>query len=307
MTELNTVLKDPSTGLSDNSDKTKQFKLLWNNARSVLSPLFKEYCLRYSTKKLDKFSNVVERKYSEVLEINDCLYRICSEMNKSIKNGYQILISCNSNLPNESSISITTGRRLKRIITLKFYGVGFPLDIECEGMIPCPIFNKSDLEGVLNEMIKSDAVTSKINNWITTQDNREKVRISKIYESYDTIGRETEVWLPEAKVTDSEIKEVLNHFCKHLSMQAILNGNQFSIEQNNEIPDELLLVVEYLNQNARKETLVKFKTQNGTYPVTVECGSFRPKAATNKDMLEIIIYGAMMNASLISQAINAAR
>ena len=111
----------------------------------------------------------------------------------------------------------------------------------------------------------------------------------------------------EAKAADSEIKEVLNQFCKHLSMQAILNGNQFSIEQNNEIPDELLLVVEYLNQNARKETLVKFKTQNGTYPVTVECGSFRPKAATNKDMLEIIIYGAMMNASLISQAINAAR
>ena len=104
MTELNTALKDSSTGLSDNSDKTKQFKLLWNNARSVLSPLFKEYCLRYGTKKLDKFSNVVERKYSEVLEINDCLYRICSEMNKSIKNGYQIFTSWNTNSPNEINI-----------------------------------------------------------------------------------------------------------------------------------------------------------------------------------------------------------
>lgn len=191
MTELNTALKNPSTGLSDNSDKTKQFKFLWENARSVLSPLFKEHYIRYGTKKLDKFSNVVKRKYGEVLEINDCLYRICSEMTKSIKNEYKILTSWNTNSPNEINISITTGRRSKRIITLKSYEVGFPLDIECEGMIPCPIFNKSDLEGVLNEMIKSDAVTSKINNWITTQDNREKVRISKTYEYEDTIGSDT--------------------------------------------------------------------------------------------------------------------
>ena len=300
MTELNTALKDPSTGLSDNSDKTKQFKLLWNNARSVLSPLFKEYCLRYSTKKLDKFSNVVERKYSEVLEINDCLYRICSEMNKSIKNGYQILISCNSNLPNESSISITTGRRLKRIITLKSYGVGFPLDIECEGMIPCPIFNKSDLEGVLNEMQKADEVISKINNWITTQDNRKKVRISKTYESYDTIGRE--VWLPEAEETDSEIKEVLNQFLKEFNEVAIPDGYQFLVEQSNDVPDEFSIVL----QNQKKATLIKLKAQNGTYPVAVEYGEYRPYIVHDKDMLEIILYGAMMSTSLLSQAINAA-
>ena len=296
MTELNTALKDSSTGLSDNSDKTKQFKLLWNNARSVLSPLFKEYCLRYGTKKLDKFSNVVERKYSEVLEINDCLYRICSEMNKSIKNGYQILISCNSNLPNESSISITTGRRLKRIITLKFYGVGYPLDVECEGLVSCPISNESDLERVLNEMIKSDEVTSKINNWMATQDNREKARISKTYESYDTIGGETEGWLPEAEETDSEIEEVLNQFLKEFSetAAAISNDHQLLIEQNNAAPDEFSIVL----QVQKKATLVKFKTQNGTYPVAVEYEGHRPYIAHDKDMLESI---------LLTQIINAAR
>ena len=302
MTELNTALKDPSTGLSDNSDKTKQFKFLWENARSVLSPLFKEHYIRYGTKKLDKFSNVVKRKYGEVLEINDCLYRICSEMTKSIKNEYKILTSWNTNSPNEINISITTGRRSKRIITLKSYEVGFPLDIECEGMIPCLIFNKSDLEGVLNEMIKSDAVTSKINNWITTQDNREKVRISKTYEYEDTIGRETEVWPPEAKAADSEIKEVLNQFLKEFNDVAVSDGYQFLVEQGNDAPDEFSIVL----QNQKKATLIKLKAQNGTYPVAVEYGEDDPHIANDKDMLEIILSCAMMNTSLLTQAINAA-
>ena len=173
------ILKKSCNGLSDNPDKIKQFKFLWNNAKSVLSPLFKEYCLRYGIKKLDKFSNVVERKYGEVLEINDCLYRICAEMNKSIKNGnYQILTSWKINTPNEIYINIYR-RRLKNIITLKYYEIGYPLDVECDGLLPCPISNKSDLERVLNEIIKSDEMTSKINNWLTTQDNREKAYISK--------------------------------------------------------------------------------------------------------------------------------
>lgn len=52
--------------------------------------------------------------------------------------------------------------------------------------------------------------------------------------------------------------------------------------------------------------LIKLKAQNGTYPVTVEYGEDDPRIAHDKDMLEIILSCAMMNTSLLTQAINAA-
>ena len=92
----------------------------------------------------------------------------------------------------------------------------------------------------------------------------------------------------EAKVADSKTtEELLNHFCGRFNCTFIPDGYQLSIEQNNEMPDELLLVIEYLNQNRRKEVLIKFKTQNGTYPVIVKCEGYSPRVAHNKDMLEI--------------------
>ena len=107
----------------------------------------------------------------------------------------------------------------------------------------------------------------------------------------------------EIKATDSEIKEVLNQFLKEFNDVAIPDGYQFLVEQNNDVPDEFSIVL----QNQKKATLIKLKTQNGTYPVTVECGEDRPRIVHNKDMLEIILSCAMMNTSLLSQAINAAR
>ncbi|KEQ00398.1 hypothetical protein SASC598J21_017990 [Snodgrassella alvi SCGC AB-598-J21] len=89
------------------------------------------------------------------------------------------------------------------------------------------------------------------------------------------------------------IEESLNQFCEHFNVLAILDGNQFSIERSNEMPDELLLVVEYLNQNARKETLVKFKTQNGAYPVTVEYGEDDPVIVPNESMLGSSFFSLM--------------
>ena len=107
----------------------------------------------------------------------------------------------------------------------------------------------------------------------------------------------------EAKATDSEIKEVLNQFLKEFNEIAVSDGYQFLVEQSNDVPDEFSIVL----QNQKKATLIKLKTQNGTYPVTVECGEDRPRIVHNKDMLEIILSCAMMNTSLLSQAINAAR
>ena len=107
----------------------------------------------------------------------------------------------------------------------------------------------------------------------------------------------------EAKAADSEIKEVLNQFLKEFNEIAVSDGYQFLVEQSNDAPDEFSIVL----QAQKKATLVKLKTQNGTYPVTVECGEDDPHIANDKDMLEIILSCAMMNTSLISQAINAAR
>ena len=106
----------------------------------------------------------------------------------------------------------------------------------------------------------------------------------------------------EAEATDSEIKEVLNQFLKEFNEVAVSDGYQFLVEQNNDVPDEFSIVL----QNQKKATLIKLKTQNGTYPVAVEYGEHRPYIVHDKDMLEIILYGAMMSTSLISQAINAA-
>jgi len=106
----------------------------------------------------------------------------------------------------------------------------------------------------------------------------------------------------EAKATDSEIEEVLNQFVKEFNDVAVSDGYQFLVEQGNDAPDEFSIVL----QNQKKATLVKLKTQNGTYPVTVECGEDDPHIANDKDMLEIILYGAMMDENLLSQTINTA-
>lgn len=105
------------------------------------------------------------------------------------------------------------------------------------------------------------------------------------------------------KATDSEIEEVLNQFLKEFNKVAVSDGCQFLVEQGNDAPDEFSIVL----QIQKKATLLKLRTQNGTYPVTVEYGEDSPKIANDKDMLEIILYGAMMNTSLLSQAINAAQ
>ena len=107
----------------------------------------------------------------------------------------------------------------------------------------------------------------------------------------------------EAKAADSEIEEVLNQFLKEFNEAAVSNDYQLLIEQSNDAPDEFSIVL----QDQKKATLIKLKAQNGTYPVTVKYGEDRPRIAHDKDMLEIILYGAMMNKSLLLQAINAAR
>lgn len=106
----------------------------------------------------------------------------------------------------------------------------------------------------------------------------------------------------EAKAADSEIEEVLNQFLKGFNEIAVSDGYQFLVEQSDDVPDEFSIVL----QMRKKATLVKLKTQNGAYPVTVECGEDDPHIANDKDMLEIILSCAMMNTSLLKQVINAA-
>lgn len=107
----------------------------------------------------------------------------------------------------------------------------------------------------------------------------------------------------EAKAVDSEIKEVLNQFLRGFNDASSLEEYEFSIEQSNEAPDEFSIVL----QIQKKATLVKLKTQNGTYPVTVEYREDDPRIAHDKDMLEINLYRAMMDTNALSRAINAAR
>ena len=99
----------------------------------------------------------------------------------------------------------------------------------------------------------------------------------------------------EAKAADSEIKEVLNQFVKEFSetAAAISNDHQLLIEQNNAAPDEFSIVL----QVQKKATLVKFKTQNGTYPIAVEYEGHRSYIAHDKDMLESILLTQLINAA----------
>lgn len=174
MTDHNTALKDSSTGLSDNSDKTKQFKFLWESALQHIANILKEA----GTVEGDSFEwkgiqELINRKYAEVNEINDVLYRFCTEQSKNI--GGVINVAWYPNSPEK--ISIRTEYRRKsggsticsrdgiRLINLNSYETGYPLLAQYEGRLPRFIFNKSDLERVLNEMIKSEIVADKLQEW----------------------------------------------------------------------------------------------------------------------------------------------
>ena len=175
MTELNTALKDSSTGLSDNSDKTKQLKYLWKIAFGHIANLFKEA----GTIEGDSFEwkviqELINRKYAEVNEINDVLYRFCTEQSKNI--GGVINVAWYPNSPEKISImteyrrksggSTICSRNGVRLIDLNSYETGYPLLAQYEGRLPRLIFNKSDLERVLNEMIKSEVVADKLQEWV---------------------------------------------------------------------------------------------------------------------------------------------
>ncbi len=174
MTELNTALKDPSTGLSDNSDKTKQFKFLWESALQHIANIFKEA----GTIEGDSFEwkgiqELINRKYAEVNEINDVLYRFCTEQTKKIGGVINIVsypnspekISIRTEYRRKSGGSIICSRNGIRLIDLNSYETGYPLLAQYEGRLPRLIFNKSDLERVLNEMIKCEVVVDKLQEW----------------------------------------------------------------------------------------------------------------------------------------------
>ncbi|MGE9657369.1 hypothetical protein ACQP6C_02620 [Snodgrassella alvi] len=174
MTELNTALKDPSTGLSDNSDKTKKLKYLWGIAFGRIADLFKEA----GTIEGDSFEwkgiqELINRKYTEVNEINDVLYRFCTEQSKKIGGVINIVsyakssekISIKTEHRRRNGGSIICSRNGIRLIDLNSYETGYPLLAQYEGRLPRLIFNKSDLERVLNEMIKSEVVADKLQEW----------------------------------------------------------------------------------------------------------------------------------------------
>ena len=174
MTELNTALKDPSAGLSDNSDKTKQFKFLWESALQHIANILKEAgTVEGHSFEWKGIQELINRKYAEVNEINDVLYCFCTEQSKNI--GGVINVAWYPNSPEK--ISIRTEYRRKsggsticsrdgiRLIDLNSYETGYPLLAQYEGMLPRFIFNKSDLERVLNEMIKSEIVAGKLQEW----------------------------------------------------------------------------------------------------------------------------------------------
>lgn len=170
MTELNTALKDPSTGLSDNSDKTKQFKFLWEFALNHIANIFKEAgTVEGDSFEWKRIQELINRKYTEVKEISDVLYYFCAE--KSKENEVLIRTVGYPYILEDISISITIPlddllcRERIKLIDLKSYETGYPLLAQCEGKLPRLIFNKSDLERVLNEMIKSDAAASKLREW----------------------------------------------------------------------------------------------------------------------------------------------
>ncbi len=199
MTDHNIALKDPSTRLSDNSDKTKKLKYLWGIAFRHIADLFKEA----GTIEGDSFEwkviqELINRKYAEVNEINDVLYRFCTEQSKTI--GGVINIVSYTNSPEKISIkteyrrksggSIICGRNGIRLIDLNSYETGYPLLAQYEGRLPRLIFNKSDLERVLNEMIKSEVVADKLQEW-ARNNFYTAPSISKKQEYEATIGSNT--------------------------------------------------------------------------------------------------------------------
>ena len=169
MTELNTALKDPSTGLSDNSDKTKQFKFLWEFALNHIANIFKEAgTVEGDSFEWKRIQELINRKYAEVKEISDVLYYFCAEKIK--ETGVLIRTVGYPYILEDISISITIPlddllcERIK-LIDLKSYETGYPLLAQCEGKLPRLIFNKSDLERVLNEMITNKQVASELRAW----------------------------------------------------------------------------------------------------------------------------------------------
>lgn len=170
MTDHNTALKDSSTGLSDNSDKTKQFKFLWESALQHIANIFKEAgTIEGDSFEWKRIQELINRKYAEVKEISDVLYYFCAK--KSKETGVLIRTVWYPCILEDISISITIPlddpllRERIKLIDLKSYETGYPLLAQCEGKLPRLIFNKSDLERVLNEMITNKQVDSELRAW----------------------------------------------------------------------------------------------------------------------------------------------
>lgn len=146
--------------------------------------------------------------------------------------------------------------------------------------------NAEDIEKALLRMLEEPALISTLYRLIC----QSGIRVFNNLNGDD----KCEIMIIEAskaiKCLEAEpsIEAFLNYLFNPYKYQTGTKKYQFSIEQSDDAPDEFLLVI----QNPRKETLIKFKTQNGTYPVTLKCGEYT-SIANDKDMLRNTIVGVM--------------
>lgn len=146
--------------------------------------------------------------------------------------------------------------------------------------------NAEDIEKALLRMLEEPALISTLYRLIC----QSGIRVFNNLNGDD----KCEIMIIEAskaiKCLEAEpsIEAFLNYLFNPYKYQTGTKKYQVSIEQSDDAPDEFLLVI----QNPRKETLIKFKTQNGTYPVTLKCGEYT-SIANDKDMLHDTIVGVM--------------
>ena len=153
------------------------------------------------------------------------------------------------------------------------------------------------IEKVLFRMLETPALTSALyrlicqSGWPTFNDLKDDK-----YEAMLIKGSEA---IKSAKATakiDSEITETLNRFCEYLNNRYSFNNHKFNIEFSDDVPFELSII----REKSDKVTLIKLKTQYGTYPVTLRDDTFGHKTANNQDELIKMVDDKISSIPLLS-------
>ena len=243
-----------------------------HNETKALIEVLKEYVdtLNYYIK--DKLYSPTNDEYSAV-----SVKYTCSENNDDI-----IILAHNGS----ESVTLATIKRDNTGAFKEFRHIGSDDSITViennVDVLEEPPLSLEDIERALLRMLETPALTSALyrlicqSGWPTFNDLKDDK-----YEAMLIKGSEA---IKSAKATakiDSEITETLNRFCENLNNKYSFNNHKFNIEFSDDVPFELSII----REKSDKVTLIKLKTQYGTYPVTLRDDTFGHKTANNQDEL----------------------